>query len=573
VSRRAHGARFAAAVAAAALVAGAAIADAATITIVNKDGLNEGFNDNTVVSAVGGNTATTRGTQRLAVFNRAAQIWGALLPSTVTIKVDATMDPMAPCDATSGVLGAAGSLQVFANFAGAEFQNTYYPSALANKLAGTDLNANSSDIQAQFNSSVDNSTCLGTSNWYYGFDHNEGTNVDLLATVEHELGHGLGFQSFANGASGAELGGLPDVFIKFLYDDTQGLSWDQMTDAQRAASAINTNNLTWRGPLTHQKASTFLGKRPFVRFEGDAAVAAGIAGNRAFGTAQYGPALKFPPLTAEIALVNDGVAPTSDGCESPFANGAALNGKIALIDRGTCTFVLKTEDAENEGAVAVIIINNVASPPVINMSGSSSTLIPTVSISQADGAALKNALLSGPVTATLGTEPARLAGADDNGWPLMYAPIPYQSGSSVSHFDISAFPNALMEPAINLDLTDNTDMTLTALQDIGWTTRQLGVSLPDGTPLRLEPGAPNPFRVRTALRYALPKAGLTEMRIFDIGGRMVKQVMRPVWMPAGSGSIVWDATDERGWRVAPGVYLYRMTSAGTTVTQRVVVSD
>jgi hypothetical protein len=167
----------------------------------------------------------------------------------------------------------------------------------------------------------------------------------------------------------------------------------------------------------------------------------------------------------------------------------------------------------------------------------------------------------------------RLAGADDNGWPMLYAPNPYQSGSSVSHFDVSMTPDALMEPAINPGLTDDTDMTLTALQDIGWAPRQLSVALPDGTPLRLEAGAPNPFRVKTTLRYALPKAGLTEMRIFDIGGRMVKQVMRPVWMPAGAGTVVWDATDERGARVAPGVYLYRMTSGSTTVTQRVIVAD
>jgi hypothetical protein len=54
----------------------------------------------------------------------------------------------------------------------------------------------------------------------------------------------------------------------------------------------------------------------------------------------------------------------------------------------------------------------------------------------------------------------------------MYTPNPYQGGSSVSHFDTSAFPNLLMEPNINGDLTHNVmppwDLTLPLLKDIGW---------------------------------------------------------------------------------------------------------
>jgi len=54
----------------------------------------------------------------------------------------------------------------------------------------------------------------------------------------------------------------------------------------------------------------------------------------------------------------------------------------------------------------------------------------------------------------------------------MYAPNPFQAGSSVSHFDVSAFPNQLMEPAINADLTHEVtpphDSTYKLLLDIGW---------------------------------------------------------------------------------------------------------
>jgi MYXO-CTERM domain-containing protein len=51
----------------------------------------------------------------------------------------------------------------------------------------------------------------------------------------------------------------------------------------------------------------------------------------------------------------------------------------------------------------------------------------------------------------------------------MYSPTAVESGSSVSHWDTSAFPNLLMEPIINGDLTHSLDLTTAVLHDIGWT--------------------------------------------------------------------------------------------------------
>src|SRR5207247_8260475 len=51
----------------------------------------------------------------------------------------------------------------------------------------------------------------------------------------------------------------------------------------------------------------------------------------------------------------------SDGCTSV---DPGANGKLALIDRGTCTFSQKVANAKAAGAVAVVIINNVAGDPV-----------------------------------------------------------------------------------------------------------------------------------------------------------------------------------------------------------------
>src|SRR5207247_2113907 len=55
---------------------------------------------------------------------------------------------------------------------------------------------------------------------------------------------------------------------------------------------------------------------------------------------------------------------------------------------------------------------------------------------------------------------------------LLYSPNPLQPGSSISHWDVSAFPNQLMEPAINGDLTHSVmppqDLTLPLMRDVGW---------------------------------------------------------------------------------------------------------
>lgn len=122
----------------------------------------------------------------------------------------------------------------------------------------------------------------------------------------------------------------------------------------------------------------------------------------------------FSPIasaTADIILMDDGVAPTSNGCETPVIS---LSGKIVLIDRGTCAFVNKVLAAQAGGAVGVIIANNTAG--LFSMGGAGPVTIPAVMISQADGITLKNELLSGVVNATLVTCTSQdLDGSFDNG--------------------------------------------------------------------------------------------------------------------------------------------------------------
>jgi hypothetical protein len=80
-----------------------------------------------------------------------------------------------------------------------------------------------------------------------------------------------------------------------------------------------------------------------------------------------------------------------------------LNGKIALIRRGLCPFVLKVKAAQNAGAIGVIMMNNVAGTPVA-MGGDDPTItIPSIMISMEDGDALEAAVLAGTVSGPTST--------------------------------------------------------------------------------------------------------------------------------------------------------------------------
>ncbi|MFM8431225.1 MAG: T9SS-dependent M36 family metallopeptidase [Bacteroidota bacterium] len=119
-----------------------------------------------------------------------------------------------------------------------------------------------------------------------------------------------------------------------------------------------------------------------------------IAGSYSAIEAGFGPAISAP-ITADLVLVDDGTAPISDACD-PIQNGSALAGKIAVIDRGTCTFISKVNAAEAQGAIAVVVCNNQAGSPIA-MGGTGTSNIPAVMISQADGNTLKAVLSAGGV--------------------------------------------------------------------------------------------------------------------------------------------------------------------------------
>src|SRR5262249_3717119 len=152
---------------------------------------------------------------------------------------------------------------------------------------------------------------------------------------------GLGFAQFADVTTGAEIGGMTDVYGRKTLDTTTGKHWNEMTNAERTASAINTRKVVWDGASVTGSVTGILAPgTPLLRVNSPPA----IPGSYQAGPASFGPALTSGGVTGNVVQAldpADGAGPsTTDAC-SALTNAGAVSGRIAMIDRGTCAFTIK----------------------------------------------------------------------------------------------------------------------------------------------------------------------------------------------------------------------------------------
>ena len=166
----------------------------------------------------------------------AVDTWAANFASTVPVNVNVTWNKAS----SEGILAAASSKNNYANFAGAPDRTLYYASALANALAGKDLDPANPEIEI---------TITSDAPWYLGVDGKcPPRSYDLQSVILHEMAHGLGFIS---GSYYDELSGLGRILQPTPFD-----AYAQLPDGRRLADMPNssletgkalTSTLMWSG--------------------------------------------------------------------------------------------------------------------------------------------------------------------------------------------------------------------------------------------------------------------------------------------------------------------------------------
>ena len=133
--------------------------------------------------------------------------------------------------------------------------------------------------------------------------------------------------------------------------------------------------------------------------------------NIAVSSAEFGPS--DYDVSGVMSLVDDAVAPERNGCEVISTD---LTGLVAIIDRGDCNFIVKVKNAQDQGAIGVIMVNNASGPTIVQGGIDDSITIPSMMVTLEKGNEIKAALAANnSLQAQLTNQPKSLDGTLDNG--------------------------------------------------------------------------------------------------------------------------------------------------------------
>jgi len=82
---------------------------------------------------------------------------------------------------------------------------------------------------------------------------------------------------------------------------------------------------------------------------------------------------------------------------------------------------------------------------------------------------------------------------------------------------------------------------------------------------------PNPFNPVTGIRYALPAPADVTLEVYDLSGRVVRRLLRGQAQDPGRYEVLWDGKNDRGAPVASGVYFYRLTADGRSLSRKMIL--
>lgn len=225
------------------------------------------------------------------------------------------------------------------------------------------------------------------------------TNLFYMNNVMHDVWYQYGFNEL-NGnfqENNYDKGGKQNDFI--------------IAEAQDGSKAavMSLNNANFSTPVdgTPGRMQMFLWNRlpqikPIIINSPASIAGAYVARQNSFNPGKIDLPVAPNLIQSDLVLYLDNTSGTSDACVPP-SNAAAINGKIVILRRGGCNFTVKVKNAQDAGAVAVIVVNNVEGE--ISMSGADASIsIPAVSVSQEVGEKIITELLFGKVNLKLQLE-------------------------------------------------------------------------------------------------------------------------------------------------------------------------
>lgn len=186
-----------------------------------------------------------------------------------------------------------------------------------------------------------------------------------------------------------------------------------------------------------------------------------IAGIYDFSVGVYEPDVTSGTWTADVVFVDDGSANPTWGCYD-IVNAAAVNGKIALMDRGGCVYGDKLLKAQAAGAIAVVVFNTVPGGGTFDMSvnatHASLLKIPSVMLSYEAGQTIRAELAKGPVNMTIGLYkfPNDIGIGNSS---VIHAPLGVVPAEQVTSNNFNLVPGANVA---NKGLNDAANVTVTA---------------------------------------------------------------------------------------------------------------
>lgn len=298
----------------------------------------------------------------------AVDVWAENFESKVPINIEATWGR----SSSFSVLGSARPGSYFSNFPSAPDPSLWYPSALANALAGKDLDRDNPEIIITVNS---------LASWYRGGGVGPSkTEYDLQSVMLHEIAHGLGFLStdsydeffgygsidqptpydaYAQTGDGRRLSDLPSPSLELgealtsklvwsgvngiaanggvkpilyspkKYEDGSSISHlDEATFDNAGKNAVMSPNLA-AGEIFHEPGPLLLAMMQDLRVKPPVGIAVGIpqvVRNAEALVSDSGAIVKFePPANARAAQITSyTVKNDKTGAERSYTNGPAI---------------------------------------------------------------------------------------------------------------------------------------------------------------------------------------------------------------------------------------------------------